>query len=70
VPFWRALPDPPDTRLRPDRADCAEFLFPRETQRVRVRLVYRRFWEAVTRTKHWPATDILVVDRVLPVRAP
>jgi len=63
VPFWLAQGDMPDTRLRPDRPDRAEFVFAPAAQRVRVRLLYRRFWEETTKAKEWPSTEITVVDQ-------
>ena len=63
VPFWLAQSEMPDTRLRPDQPDRAVFLFAPAMQRVRVRLLYRRFWEEVTKAKKWPSTEISVVDQ-------
>jgi len=67
VPFWRALPDPVDTRLRPDRADVRRFVFASATSRVRVRVLHRRFWAETARAKRWPDRDLDVLDRCLAV---
>jgi hypothetical protein len=71
APFWQARSEVVDTRLVPDRDERAEFTFPPKTARVRVRLVYRRFWEEVARQKQWPNDAIVVFDRQVQVhRAP
>jgi len=63
VPFWREAAEPVDTRLRPGRVERVVFEFPAGTARLRVRLLYRRFWEEVTRSKGWPDEDVVVVDQ-------
>jgi hypothetical protein len=63
VPFWRSHGNLVDTRLFPGRADRADFLFPRTARRVRVRLLYRRFWKVVADEKGWKDNEIIVVDR-------
>jgi hypothetical protein len=65
VPFWRAAPEALDTRLVPGVADRAEFLFPAETDRVRVRLLERRFWQEVADAKGWPDNETVLLDRTL-----
>jgi hypothetical protein len=67
VPFWRAAPDATDTRLLPGTADRAEFAFPAETDRIRVRLLYRRFWQEVADAKGWPDNETVLLDRTLRV---
>jgi hypothetical protein len=67
VPFWRALPEPQDTRLVPDRADEQRFVFAGRVARVRIRLVHRRFWAETAHSKRWPDRDLVVVDRTWPV---
>jgi hypothetical protein len=62
VPFWRALPDPVDTRLVPEQADVRRFLFAPPARRVRVRVLHRRFWAETARGKRWPDSDLVVVD--------
>jgi hypothetical protein len=64
VPFWRADPDMQDTRLVPGQIDRTAFSFPAGTDRIRVRLLYRRFWPEVTVAKGWPDDTIIVLDRV------
>lgn len=65
VPFWRAADDPADTRLEPDQPVRVSFVFPPATARVRVRLIYRRFWDRVARDKKWPDNEIVVFDRTV-----
>jgi hypothetical protein len=62
VPFWRFHGRLRDTRLYPGRPDRSEYLFPAETARVRVRLLYRRFWHDVAVAKGWPDNEVTVVD--------
>jgi hypothetical protein len=63
LPFWRPSGKLKDTRLYPRQPDRVEFLFPQQVERVRVRLLYRRFWKQVADTKGWPNNEIVVVDR-------
>jgi hypothetical protein len=65
VPFWLAHDEPEDTRLYPGQADHREFRFAAATERVRVRLLYRRFWQEVADSKGWPDNEIVVVDRTV-----
>ncbi len=60
APFWQADPDATDTRLEPGRIDETTYDFPSELKRVYVRVVYRRFWEEVARSKGWPDQDVAV----------
>jgi hypothetical protein len=52
-----------DTRLTPGSPDDSAYDFPAAAGRVRVRLVYRRFWGEVARQKGWPDDDLTVFDR-------
>lgn len=65
APFWRADPEAADTRLVPGQADRTAFTFAEELRRVRVRLVYRRFWQEVARAKSWPDNEIILIDKVV-----
>jgi hypothetical protein len=65
VPFWLAHKEPEDTRLHPGQADRREFRFAAGTERVRVRLLYRRFWPEVAESKGWPDNEIVVVDHTV-----
>jgi len=68
APFWLAAPDPPpDTRLVPGRVEETVFDFPPTLARLRLRVLYRRFWPEVIRTKQWPDHDLLVLDRSFPL---
>jgi hypothetical protein len=64
TPFWLAAPDPPpDTRLVPGKIDETTFAFPATVTRLRLRVLYRRFWPEVGRVKKWPDQDLLVLNR-------
>jgi hypothetical protein len=63
VPFWRADPKASDTRLVPGRPDVSVYTFPAAVERVRVRLLYRRFWQDVADRKGWPDNEIVVLDK-------
>jgi len=64
VAFWRADPEALDTRLFPERTERSTYVFPANLDRVRVRLLYRQFWQEVAVTKGWPDNETAVVDRV------
>jgi hypothetical protein len=65
VPFWLAAPDPPpDTRLVPGEVDAMRFEFPSRLSYLRLRVLYRRFWPEVARSKRWPDHDMLVLQRL------
>jgi hypothetical protein len=63
VPFWQADAQAVDNRLTPGKTDEFTVDFPPELTQVRVRVLYRRFWPQVARTKHWPAESTTVIDR-------
>ncbi len=64
VPFWLAASDPPpDTRLAPGQIDEALFEFPTTLSRLRLRVLYRRFWPQAVRAKRWPDRDLLVLEQ-------
>ena len=63
VPFWLPHAEVTDTRLSPGQADRRSFTFAPGTERVRVRLLYRRFWRDVAERKGWPGNDTLVAER-------
>ncbi len=68
LPFWlghRAAGKLHDNRLIPGRPERREFSFGNTADKVRVRLIYRRFWPEVAEAKNWPDADILVVDRAV-----
>lgn len=67
APFWKADPDATDTRLTPGEPDRVTFTFPGGAARLRLRLLYRRFWRQVAEEKHWPDDEIVVAERVLRV---
>jgi hypothetical protein len=69
VPFWLDLVEADDTRLKPGRADASAYLFPGQTARVRVRLLYRRFWPQVADERGWPDNETVVIDRAVAIRA-
>ena len=63
APFWSADPTPRDNRLFPEQREETSFVFPGDVQRVRVRLIYRRFWPETANLKKWPDSDLLIVDQ-------
>jgi len=64
APFWRADPEPVrDTRLTPGKSEEMTFSFKPELARVRVRLLYRRFWPEVIQSKGWPDRDLVVLEQ-------
>jgi hypothetical protein len=63
APFWRALPEPIDTRLEPEVPDVLRFRVPVGAATLHVRVRHRRFWEEVRLTKGWEPEDIVVIDR-------
>jgi hypothetical protein len=70
VPFWRGGNDGEDTRLTPEVVDESDFTFPATVARVRVRLLYRRFWQEVIVAKGWPDVDVVVCDENLDANVP
>jgi hypothetical protein len=70
IPFWRFGQNVADTRLHPEQPDVAAWSFPAEqTAKVRVRLVYRRFFKLTYDQKSWPPNDIIITDDTYPVPA-
>lgn len=66
APFWRpGVSILEDTRLKPGQSDTVHATFPQEVKQVRVRVIHRRFWQHITKAKHWPTTDLIVVDRTV-----
>jgi hypothetical protein len=64
IPFWRHQGTIRDTRLAPGRPDRSQFVFPNDAHRVRMRLLYRRFWHEVAAAKGWPDNETVVLERV------
>lgn len=63
VPFWLASPDPaPDSRLVPGKVEEEIFDYPASLSRLRLRVLYRRFWPEVARNKNWPNDELLILD--------
>jgi hypothetical protein len=67
APFWRAGVTVTDSRLVPGQPSVSRYLLPAAATTVDVRLVFRRFWQSVARSKDWPEDDILVIERSYPV---
>jgi hypothetical protein len=63
LPFWRLPERMSDTRLVPGRGDTIRFEFTDPPRRVRVRLIYRRFWREVIEQKGWEEDDLILMDR-------
>jgi hypothetical protein len=70
VPFWRARPEIEDNRLYPGQPDSIKWRFPAGTKRVRLSVIYRRFWPETGRAKGWPEDDIVVSEQEIPIQAP
>jgi hypothetical protein len=66
VPFWRDDATVHDNRLTPGQTDEISFDFPAEMSKVRVRVLYRRFWPDVIRAKKWIPEETAVYDRSFP----
>jgi hypothetical protein len=69
VPFWRARPEVEDNRLFPGQTDRLVFRFSPEVDRLRIRLLYRRFWPETIQSKGWPDDSITVIDHNFAVEA-
>lgn len=68
APFWRAGVSLADTRLLPEKAESFAFRLPATTAVVRVRLLYRSFWQSVADSKQWPNDELTIYDHHLGVR--
>jgi len=61
APFWTARREVIDTRLTPEQPERWQWTFPPgAVSSLRVRLVYRRFWQAVAHEKGWPSVESVV----------
>jgi hypothetical protein len=69
APFWRADPEFVDTRLHPDAIERLEFTWNGAAARVRVRVLYRRFWHEVAEIKRWPDNEVAVWDQTVEMPA-
>ncbi len=68
VPFWLPNREKADTRLHPEKPERVRWRFRApDAREVRVRLIYRRFHEAVARAKAWPDNEIPVIDKHIPI---
>jgi hypothetical protein len=65
APFWLAGGDPEDTRLTPGRTEELVWQFPQGTVELRVRVLYRRFWAEVVRSKGWRDDDTVIHERTI-----
>jgi hypothetical protein len=68
APFWRAEPRPNDTRLLPGKSDETKHSFPPGVMRIRVRILYRRFWEEDAQRKGWPNGDLVIFEKTYSTR--
>lgn len=62
TPFWKGINEIRDTRLVPGQPDCSRWRFAAGAGKLRLRLIYRRFWEQVAQTKDWPNNEIVLLD--------
>jgi hypothetical protein len=70
MPFWKQPHgEIADTRLFPGQAHTSDFRFSQTAKRVRVWLLYRRFWKQVADRNAWADTEIVVVDRLVSLAA-
>jgi hypothetical protein len=68
APFWaEQAEEEHDSRLTPGRPDGSAYRFPAEAARLRVRLLYRRFWPHVAAERGWPDNETVVSERTLGV---
>jgi hypothetical protein len=65
APFWKAGVSMADTRLAPEQPETFTFSFPQAARSVRVRLVYRRFWQQVTEAKQWEDDTLTITDQTV-----
>lgn len=62
APFWRAEPELSDNRLSPGKPEEVRFAFSEELSRLRVRVLYRRFWQEQITAKGWGDRDVMVLE--------
>jgi hypothetical protein len=70
VPFWRARPEIEDNRLYPGQPDSMKWRFPAGAKRLRLSVIYRRFWPETGQPKGWPQNDIVVLEQDIPIQTP
>ncbi len=63
-PFWRPAQEVEDTRLTVGSSDETVVSFPATVERIRVRVLYRHFWQETVRVKGWPDRDVVLHDIV------
>lgn len=63
VPFWIADGEVVDTRLYPEKPDVMRLSYPPKVAKMRVRVLYRKFWYETIQIKAWPDRDLVVIDR-------
>lgn len=64
IPFWQEVFNITDTRLVPEVPNTTSFDLPPDAESLRVRVIYRRFWEMVEKEKGWPDGAIIVYDQL------
>ena len=47
----------------PGKIEETSFDFPTTLSRLRLRVLYRRFWPEVARSKHWPDDEMLILEQ-------
>ncbi|HZT79510.1 MAG TPA: hypothetical protein VFA26_04795 [Gemmataceae bacterium] len=68
APFWRSDGTVQDTRLTVGKPDRSAYVFRTGVEAVRVRLIYRRFWQQVAEVKKWPDNETVVFEQVFRAR--
>jgi len=62
LPFWIPPHGEHDTRLWPEKTDERIFDFPPQAEKVRVRLIYRKFWPEVIQSRGWDDQQFVIFD--------
>jgi hypothetical protein len=65
LPFWRSADELLDTRLTPAQTERRHYTFGENAATIHVRLIYRRFWDAVVRSRGWQDNDLNIVDLMI-----
>ena len=63
IPFWQPVIEQIDSRLKPGETSQFTFHTRIVANRLRIRLIYRSFWESVAKEKGWPANEMVVYDQ-------
>jgi hypothetical protein len=67
LPFWNSDYVMDDTRLIPEVSDILHWVFPAEVTAVKIRLIYRPFWQETANLKKWGNLDAVLKDETVRV---